>query len=154
MEEQEIEIEVMLDEGAFMPEKAHDSDAAYDLRTPKAFSLGLHDRISIDLGVHMVIPEGYSGVMMSKSGLSDKYGITCVGLVDAGYTGSIRAMIYRDDPNNSNKNFGDSYTKYHFKAGDKVTQIKISKVPKTKLKLINKLPETERGANGFGSSGR
>jgi dUTP pyrophosphatase len=149
-----VEILVKVDEGGIVPTKAHDDDAAYDLYTPIDFSLDMHDKTSIDLKVHMVIPSGYCGEIISKSGLSDKYGITCVGLVDAGYTGSIKAMMYRDDPNCRGKNFGPSYTRYHFKKGDKITQIKISKVPNTKLKLTDILPDTERGTGGFGSSGR
>ena len=146
-----VTIKIMLDEGALLPQKAHPEDAAYDLFTPVAFSLKPHDRAVIDLGVHMLIPKGYCGEIFSKSGLSSKYGITTVGLVDAGYTGSIRAMVYRDDKvADSNLENGV----YHFEVGDKLTQVKISKVYDTELVMADSMPDTERGDSGFGSSGR
>lgn len=67
------EINVMLDEGAIMPTRAHDADAGLDLYTPEGFTLlsfGEIDNYTVDTGVHMEIPEGYVGMLKSKSGLN------------------------------------------------------------------------------------
>ena len=138
-----MEIRTMIDEGAFMPTKAHEWDAGFDLKTPKDVYLMNGSSVTIDTGVHMAIPEGYVGMLKSKSGLNVKHGITCDGTIDAGYTGSIRAKLYND-----------SREPYQFQRGDKITQIVIIPIPKVELIRVDSLEETERGDNGFGSSGR
>jgi len=62
-------MKVVLDESAYMPEKAHRADAGYDLRTPKKVVLRRHESVTIDTGVHMQIPDEWFGQMFSKSGL-------------------------------------------------------------------------------------
>lgn len=138
-----VKIKVMLDEGVKMPTKAHDTDAGYDIYAPQVFGVAPKCSWSIDTGVHMLIPQGYVGMIKSKSGLNVKHGLRCEGVVDAGYTGSIVVKMYND----SNK-------PYIFDSGDKVTQIVILPVPETELVQVDSLEETERGDNGFGSSGR
>lgn len=80
------EINVMLDEGAIMPTRAHAEDAGLDLYTPEYFALtnvpGFDCRV-IDTGVHMEIPKGYVGMIKSKSGLNVYGGIVCEGVIDA-----------------------------------------------------------------------
>lgn len=139
------QIDVVLDNMAVMPTKAHDADAGFDLYMPIG-TVGIcrpMDSMEVDTGVHMLIPKGYCGIIMSKSGLNIKYGLTSTGLIDAGYTGSIRVKLY----NYGNKNVT-------FKGGDKLTQIVILPIPEVELMQVESLPETERGENGFGSSGR
>ena len=138
-----VEIKVMLDNGAKMPTKAHKSDAGYDIYAPEAFGVAPKHSWTIDTGVHMVIPEGYVGFLKSKSGLNVKHGLTGEGVVDAGYTGSIQVKLYND-----------SAAPYIFEKGDKVIQIVILPIPETELVQVDSLEETERGSNGFGSSGR
>lgn len=138
-----MQIPVVLDEGAFMPTKAHEWDAGFDLKTPKDEYLMNGSSITIDTGVHMAIPQGYVGMLKSKSGLNVKHGITCDGTIDAGYTGSIKAKLYND-----------SREPYQFQKGDKVTQIVIIPIPKVELVQTDTLEETDRGSCGFGSSGR
>ena len=138
-----VEIKVMLDDGAMMPTKAHWSDAGYDIYAPDAFGVAPQHSWTIDTGVHMLIPDGYVGMIKSKSGLNTHHGLRCEGVVDAGYTGSIKVTMYND-----------SHSPYIFAPGDKVTQIVILPVPETKLMQVDSLEETERGSNGFGSSGR
>lgn len=137
-----VEIKVMLDEGAKMPTKAHKSDAGYDIYAPEAFGVAPKHSWTVDTGVHMVIPEGYVGFLKSKSGLNIKHGLTGEGVVDAGYTGSIQVKLYND-----------SGAPYIFDKGDKVIQIVILPIPETELVQVDRLPETERGDCGFGSSG-
>lgn len=134
---------VKLDEGAFMPTKAHSTDAGLDLRTPKQVVVLPNDSAIIDTGVHIAIPEGYAGILVSKSGLNTNYSMTSTGLIDSGYTGSIRVKIY---------NHGKH--PYLFERGDKVSQLVIIPVMDMLLERVDELEATPRGNNGFGSSGR
>lgn len=136
-------IKVMLDEGAKMPCKAHAIDAGYDLFARETFTLRAHDEYVMDTGVHIQIPEGYTGFLKSKSGLNVHYGITCEGVIDSGYTGSIKAKLVNS-----------SASPYCFKEGDKVTQLVILPVAHAELEEVDKLENSERGNNGFGSTGR
>lgn len=140
-----MKINVMLDNGSYMPTKAHGLDAGFDLRTPIRQVIYPHDAVTIDTGVHMEIPAGYCGLIVSKSGLNVKYSMTATGLIDSGYTGSIHVKLYRDA----------SYQgAYIFNDGDKIAQIIILPVPDIELVEADDLEDTERGSNGFGSSGR
>lgn len=140
-----LRVSVTLDEGAYMPKKAHVEDAGFDLRTPVSFELRPGEEKVIDLGVHMLIPRGYVGFLKSKSGLNVKYGITSEGVIDAKYTGSIRAKLRRDTSQQNN---------LLFEAGDKITQIVIIPIPEVALEKVDSLEQTERGDGGFGSTGR
>lgn len=148
-----LKIGLMLDKGAHAPEKGHNDDAAYDLKTPRAFCLGLGESIAIDTGVHMVIPKGYCGVIQAKSGLNVKDDIITTGLVDAGYTGSIVVKLYRQSTYDA-CGYAPREKCKEFEAGDKIAQIRIVAVPETELEFVEELPETERGYGGFGSTGR
>ena len=97
----------------------------------------------VDTGVHVEIPEGYVGFIKSKSGLNVKHGLTAEGVIDAHYTGSIRVKIY------NHKGSG-----YLFEAGDKIAQLVILPCLLPELELVDSLEETDRGDNGFGSTGR
>lgn len=136
-------INVKLDEEAFPPERAHDLDAGLDLKTPFDFVMKSYGSQIIDTGVHVAIPAGYAGVLMSKSGLNVKNGITNTGLIDSGYTGSIRVKLY----NNTSNQIG-------FSRGDKVSQLMIVPVALPNIKYVDSLEPTERGDGGFGSTGR
>lgn len=138
-----MKVNVMLDDGAIMPNRAHDFDAGLDLFSPKDICVWAHESAVIDTGVHVEIPDWYVGFLKSKSGLNVKNGIVGEGVIDAGYTGSIVVKLY----NNSNRN-------YHIQKGDKIIQLVILPIPNVELRLVDKFKETERGDNGFGSSGR
>lgn len=138
-----ITINTIVDQGSVLPTKAHDVDAGFDLYTPEAFRLEAHKSASVDLGVHFEIPKGYVGFLKSKSGLNVHSGISGEGVIDSGYTGSIVAKLY----NNSD-------TDYMFYAGQKVIQIVFLPIPDVELNLVDEFKQTERGNNGFGSSGR
>lgn len=137
---------VMLDDGAIMPTRAHSADARLDLYTQEGFTLlsfGEIDNYTVDTGVHMEIPEGYVGMLKSKSGLNVNRGVVTEGVIDAGYTGSIKVKLY-----NMSMNYRE------FKRGDKIAQLVILPIVTPTLKLVDKFAETERGDNGFGSTGR
>ena len=136
-------MKVMLDKDAYMPERAHELDAGYDIRTPKKFGILGHSFETINTGVHVQIPAGYVGFLKSKSGLNVKNSITGEGVIDAGYTGSIKVKLYCND----------RYGK-EFKRGDKIIQLVILPIYTPELELTDSLEDTERGNNGFGSSGR
>lgn len=139
-----LNLGVILDEGAYMPERAHDTDAGYDLRTPKRVVIHRGSSAVIDTGVHIQIPSGWFGKLESKSGLNVNHSVVSLGgVIDSGYTGSIRAKIY---------NLGD--TDYVFSAGDKVVQIIFHRHESPSFVVVDSFDETDRGDNGFGSSGR
>lgn len=141
-----MQIKVLLDEGAKLPTKSYSSDGGYDLYLPTDYGQQVcpaHGSLTITTGVHMLIPEGYCGIIQPKSGLNVKSDILSFGLVDASYSGSIVVKLY---------NLGDS--DYIFYPGDKLTQIVVSPLPETRLIQVETLEETGRGSKGFGSSGR
>ena len=134
----------MLDEGAYLPEKAHEADAGYDLRTPIPVRIPAGGSATIDTGIHVAIPEGFFGKLESKSGLNVKHHIVSLGgVIDAGYTGSIVVKLY---------NLGKQ--DYIFQKGDKIVQMIIQPYANFKLEQVKTLGDTERGDKGFGSSGR
>lgn len=142
-------INVMLDEGAYMPERAHEADAGLDIRTPKAFILPTGSCVTIDTGVHVEIPNGYVGMLKSKSGLNVKYGITGEGVIDAGYSGSIVVKLYR-----ANDRLNCVQEPLSFEKGDKIIQLVIMPIETPVIYQVQSFSETDRGNNGFGSTGR
>lgn len=136
-------MKIKLDKWAYMPERAHKTDAGLDIRTPLDVTVPARGAAVIDTGVHVEIPDGAVGFLKSKSGLNVNHGITSEGVIDTAYTGSIVAKLY----NNSDE-------PYHFSRGDKITQLVILPILKPTLELVDELKATERGDNGFGSTGR
>lgn len=141
-----MEMMVFLEGGAHMPERAHPDDAGLDLRCREGFTVWPGSSAVVDTGVHVGIPEGCCGLLVSKSGLNVAGDVTSTGLIDSGYQGSIRVKLY---------NHGSELRK--FAAGDKVTQLVV-------LPFVHVEPvaagdefferETDRGSAGFGSTGR
>jgi dUTP pyrophosphatase len=148
-------VKVVLDEGAVMPTRGHSTDAGLDLyaredkvipgRGSAVFDTGVH----IELGaMHLFAWDGLKkiktvGFLKSKSGLNVKHGITGEGVIDMGYTGSITVKLY----NNSDKD-------YTVCKGDKISQLVILPVLTPDLERVEELKGTDRGDNGFGSTGR
>jgi dUTP pyrophosphatase len=136
-------VDVVLDEGAKMPNRAHEPDAGADIFSPVKVTVYPGESVVIDTGVHMAIPYGWAGLLVSKSGMNVKHGILSTGLVDAGYTGSIRVKLY---------NHG--HEAYTVKEGDKISQIVILPALLCEFTQVETLEETERADGGFGSTGR
>lgn len=148
-----MNIKVMLDKDAIMPMRAHEWDAGLDLYSPSCeivprteimgvLSVQVGSR-TIDTGVHIEIPKGYVGFIKSKSGLNVNHGLTAEGVIDSGYTGSIRVKLYnhtRED--------------YAINEGDKIAQLVILPIITPDLELVDEFEATERGDGGFGSTGR
>lgn len=137
------EIEIMLDEGAFLPTRAHDIDAGLDLYAMEDCLVPARGSAVFNTGVHVNILPGFVGFIKSKSGLNVKHGLTTEGVIDAGYTGAIIVKVY----NHSDKD-------YIIKKGEKGTQLVILPIVIPKVKLVEAIEKTERGDDGFGSSGR
>lgn len=138
-------MKVQLDPGAYMPERAHEEDAGLDLRSPVAAKLSFFHRWAvIDTGVHVEIPRGYVGLVLAKSGLNIKRHITCEGVIDAGYTGSIVVKLYKRA----------GLRPYCIWAGDKIAQLVILPVALFNPMKVKHITGGARGNNGFGSTGR
>ena len=139
-----MKMKVKLDEGAYMPERAHPTDAGLDLRTREAFCLWPGHHHTFDTGVHIEIPHGCFGHIESKSGLNvNDSVVSCGGIIDEEYTGSIAVKLY---------NFG-KHDKV-FEVGDKIAQLIIQPYYAPELEQADRLSETARGDAGFGSTGR
>ena len=138
-----MKIKIKLDEGAKMPTRAHETDAGLDIYAREDKIVPARESAIFDTGVHIELPVGTVGMLKSKSGLNVKYGITSEGVIDVGYTGSIVVKLYNH-----------SGIDYRVKAGDKISQLVIHPILTPTPYLVGSLEETERGDNGFGSSGR
>ena len=135
-------MKIMLNAGAYMPTRAHNEDAGLDLYARDAQIVPAKESAVFDTGVHVEIPKGYAGMLVSKSGLNVKNGLTSEGLIDSGYTGSIVVKLY----NNSGYD-------YKVEKGHKISQLVIIPILTPDLELVDSFEETKRGNNGFGSSG-
>lgn len=130
-----------LDEGAYAPMRAHEADAGFDLSCMEDQMLEANKPNTIDTGVHVLIPEGYVGLVCPRSSFSVKGIGTPIGVVDAGYTGSIRVVL---EPYNLTKIF----------KGNRIAQLVILPLPQIQMiegKVIG--VDTHRGDGGFGSTG-
>ena len=137
---------IKLDEGAITPTRAHSTDAGMDLYAREEKVIPARGSATFDTGVHIELPCGTVGMLKSKSGLNVKHGIVSEGVIDVGYTGSICAKLY----NHSD----DDYVVHK---GDKITQLVIMLYiapDKSGIEIVDELDATDRGNNGFGSSGR
>lgn len=139
---------IYLEDGAFMPTRAHQTDAGLDLRSRDGdFWLFPGQSYVFDTGVHIRLPKGTFGKIESKSGLNVSASVvSCGGVIDEGYVGSIAVKLY---------NFG--HESYHFQRGDKIAQLVIMPYLAPEIEPVEDLRElghSDRGSAGFGSSGR
>lgn len=135
-------MKIALDPGAIMPTRAHDDDAGLDLYAKDGGWIFPFSRRAFETGTHVAIPRGWVGLLTSKSGMMLK-GITSRGTIDSGYNGSIRAVLYNH-----------SWRFVKIKPGQKVTQMVLVQCATPRIEVVDKLEDTERGAGGFGSTGR
>lgn len=142
---------IKLDKGATMPTKAYSTDAGFDIYSREDKIVPAKGSAIFDTGVHIGLPKieinGQTiltaGMLKSKSGLNVKHSITSEGVVDIGFSGSIKVKLY----NHGNRG-------YEVKKGDKISQLCIVPILPVGLELVDKFVGGERGDNGFGSSGR
>lgn len=137
-------MKVKLLDGARLPTRSHKTDTGLDLYARNDAVILPHDGESFDTGVCIELPPGTFGKIESRSGLNVKHGIvSCGGIIDQGYTGSIVVKLYNL-----------SLKSYHIKAGDRIAQLIIQKYVHVDLEEVDELTDTDRGAAGIGSTGR
>lgn len=136
----------VIDKSAGIPQYAHPGDAGADLITTEDCVLAPGERAILPTGLAIALPEGYVAYVMPRSGLAAKQGVTVInapGVVDAGYRGEVKVALV-----NLNKDQTVSLAK-----GDRIAQLVIQKVEKANFIEVEQLPETARGAGGYGSTG-
>jgi dUTP diphosphatase len=129
------------------PERAHPGDAGIDLRSTVDVVLGPGERAVVPTGLAIAIPEGYAGLVLPRSGLAARHGVSLVnapGLIDSGYRGEIKVIAINLDAKDP----------FEVHRGDKIAQLVIAPVPAATWREADELPDSERGSAGFGSSGR
>jgi dUTP pyrophosphatase len=130
------------------PARTRAGDAGFDLACVEGFTLAPGERAMVPTGVAVAIPPGLAGLVLPRSGLAFEHGISCVnapGLVDPNYRGELRVILI---------NHGSE--PFSAKAGDRIAQLLIVPFVSPALVVVDELPAggDDRGAGGFGSSGR
>lgn len=137
-----------LDPDLPLPAYARPGDAGADLVAREGVVLKAGGgRAMVPTGVAVAIPEGYAGLVLPRSGLALRHGVTVVnapGLVDAGYRGELNVVLLNTDPD----------ADYEVHRGDRIAQIVIVAVEQVAFGVVDELPASERGGGGFGHSGR
>ena len=129
-----------------MPVYAHPGDAGCDLRSSHAATIEPGERLTVSTGISIAIPAGYVGLVHSRSGLAANHGVVVLnspGTVDAGYRGEIRVTLLNTDKSKA----------FEVQPGDRIAQLLVQRVERAHLIEVDILPETERGQQGFGSTG-
>jgi dUTP pyrophosphatase len=143
-----LEIPVLhLDPELPLPSYARLGDAGADLVAREDAVLApAGGRALVPTGIALAIPEGWAGLVLPRSGLAVRHGITCLntpGLVDAGYRGELRVLLVNTDPT----------VPYEVSRGDRIAQLVIQRIEACAFVVVDELPESERGEGGFGSTG-
>jgi dUTP pyrophosphatase len=135
-----------LDPDVPLPERAHAGDAGFDLRSAVDVEVGPGERAMVPTGLAVAIPEGHAGLVLPRSGLASKRGLTLAnapGLVDAGYRGEIICAVVNLDREGA----------VRISRGDRIAQLVIVQVPDLRPSWADELPPSTRGEGGFGSTG-
>jgi len=130
-----------------LPSYAHPGDAGLDLVTTVAAEVAPGDRVLLPTGIAIALPEGYAAFVHPRSGLAVRYGVSLVnapGTIDAGYRGEIAVSLVNLDPRDS----------VVLARGDRIAQLVVQRVEHAVLHEVDRLPGSDRGEGGFGSSGR
>lgn len=136
-----------LNDVAQVPRRAHDGDAGLDLYAAEAARLEPGARASVGTGVAVAIPDGHAGLVLPRSGLAARHGITIVnapGLIDSGYRGEVRVLLLNTD----------RHDVFEVEVGDRIAQLLVTPYSGDEPVEVSDLDQTVRGAGGFGSSGR
>jgi dUTP pyrophosphatase len=142
-----MELRIMrLDPRAQVPTRAHPGDAGLDLYSVEDAILAPSARASVGTGVAVEIPTGYAGLVLPRSGLAARHGISVVnapGLIDAGYRGEIRVLLLNTD----------RHERFEVAPGARIAQLVVVAVELAVAVDVESLETSERGGGGFGSSG-
>lgn len=131
---------------AILPAAVHDGDAGLDVTAAEAATIGPGERVLIPTGFAMAVPEGHAGLLLPRSGLAAKQGLTLVnspGLIDPGYRGEVKVAVVNLDRTES----------VQISAGDRIAQLLIVGLPRATAEWVDDLSDTSRGDGGFGSTG-
>jgi dUTP pyrophosphatase len=132
---------------ARMPSRAHEDDAAFDLHADEALLLQPGERALVRTGVALALAPGTAGLVLARSGLAIRHGISLVngpGLIDPGYRGEISVIMLNTDPREP----------FQIAVGDRIAQLLILETAPHSLRQADELDATVRGDGGFGSTGR
>jgi dUTP diphosphatase len=135
-----------LDPDAILPERAHPGDAGFDLRSIEDVEIEPGERALVRTGLAVAIPDGYAGLVLPRSGLASKHGLTLAnapGLIDAGYRGELICSVVNLDRDQSVK----------IARGDRIAQLVVVAVPELRPTWVGELTPSSRGEGGFGSTG-
>jgi len=136
-----------LDPDLALPAYAHEGDAGLDLVAAESVTLAPGGgRALVPTGIAIGLPEGTAGLVMPRSGMAARHGISIVnspGLVDSGYTGELKVNLINTDPVEA----------YEVERGARIAQLVVQRVERMDLVEVDELSESDRGAAGFGSSG-
>jgi dUTP diphosphatase len=128
------------------PERAHEHDAGYDLRSAESARLEPGARASVGTGIAVAIPDGHAGLVLPRSGLAARHGIALTnapGLIDAGYRGEIRVLLLNTDTS----------APFEVAPGDRIAQLVVIRAEQLEFDEVAELDETVRAGGGFGSTG-
>jgi dUTP pyrophosphatase len=133
---------------AVVPTYANAGDAGCDLVAVESCTLrAAGGRAMVATGIAIAIPLGHAGLVLPRSGLAAKHGVTCInapGLIDAGYRGEVRVALVNLDPASD----------YEVHRGDRIAQLVVVAASSVDFNVVDELPVATRDAGGFGSSGR
>jgi dUTP pyrophosphatase len=134
-----------LRDDAVLPSQAYAGDAGLDLAAAEGVTIGPGERAVVGTGLAVAIPDGYTGLVVPRSGLAARNGIGKVnspGVIDAGYRGELRVVLLNTDRREP----------FTVEPGMRIAQLLVVPVPPVRLVEVDELPESERGERGFGSS--
>ena len=137
---------VRLDPGLPLPSYAHPGDAGADLQTTVDVTLAPGERALVPTGISIALPDGYVALVHPRSGLAARHGLSIVntpGTVDSGYRGEIKVLLINHDP-------VETVT---LSRGDRIAQLVVQRFERARFVDVGVLPETPRGAGGYGSTG-
>jgi len=135
-----------LDPDLPLPSYAHPGDAGLDLTSAVDVEVGPGERALVPTGFAVAIPEGHAGLVLPRSGLASRHGLTLAnapGLIDAGYRGEVTCAVVNLDRERP----------VQIRRGDRIAQLVVVAVPAVAPEWVEELPSSERGEGGFGSSG-
>jgi dUTP pyrophosphatase len=135
-----------LDAAVPLPGYARPGDAGADLTAAEDVDLAPGERAVVGTGIAIALPAGYAGFIHPRSGLAARHGLTMVnapGTIDAGYRGEIKVILLNTDP----------VQPVSLRRGDRIAQLVVQRVENVTFREVTVLPESVRGADGFGSTG-
>jgi dUTP pyrophosphatase len=137
----------LLDENVPIPEYRHPGDAGLDLPSRVDIVIQPGERAMVPTGLAVAIPHGYAGLVLPRSGLAVRHGIGLVnspGLIDSGYRGEVAVVLINTDKTQP----------FRISRGDRIAQLMIQKVEQVEVVAVEDLADSQRGAGGFGSTGK